>query len=81
MTGRQAIGDLMINYFGELFCSSNPSIPFDLANLISPSITKVDLALLDTILSGEEILLTFKFMGSNKSPGLDELPVLFFKEY
>ncbi|KAB1210113.1 hypothetical protein CJ030_MR6G003921 [Morella rubra] len=40
VTGRTAIGDSLIQYFTQLFDSTNPSLPSDFANLISPVIVK-----------------------------------------
>lgn len=72
-TGRKNIGDSFINYFAQLFQSSDLSIPFDLVNLIS--------LILDTILTAEENHHTVLSMGSSKAPRPNGLPVLFFKEY
>lgn len=81
LAGRKAIGDSLVNRIGQLFGSSNPSIPLDLANHISLVISSEDWSLLDTIPTGDEILLTIKSMGSTKAPGPDGLPILFFKKY
>lgn len=81
LMSQKEIGDSMLHYFGQLLCTSNPSIPFDPARLISPVINGANLALIDSTPSSEEFLITLKSMGSNKSPRPDGLPVLFFKEY
>lgn len=80
ISGREAIGECFTNFYNDLFHSTSPSIPFDLANLISPVITLKDTSVLDTISIVEEIVSTVKSLGFNKAPGLDDLPTLFYKE-
>lgn len=75
------IGDSLLLHFGNLFRSTNPSIPFDLAGLIAPAIFEPDLAFLDSIPSRDESFGTLLSLGSNKSPRPDGLLVLFSKEY
>lgn len=81
VSGRQNVGNTIIDYFDHLFCSSTPSIPSALNQLISPVIDEATSKSLDAIPSPEEIHNTVKSMGSNKALGPDGLPVLFYKEY
>lgn len=74
-------GDCFTKFYTDPFCSSNPSIPFDLANLISPVITSEDYPILDSIPIVEEIFRTIKSLGSTKASGPDGLPALFYKQY
>lgn len=67
LIGRKAIGHSLVLHFGQLFGSTNPSTPLDLANLISPVISSNDWSLLDSIPTDDEILATIKSMGSTKS--------------
>lgn len=64
LSGRTKIGDSITSYFGQLFCSINPSISFDLANLISPFISQEESVMLDVIPTTAEILQTLQSMGS-----------------
>lgn len=52
-----------------------------MTDLISPVISVEECSLLDVIPSLEEIFDSLCSMGSNKAPGPDGLPVLFYKEY
>lgn len=68
-------------FFEQLFRTSNPSIPLDLVDLISPVISPTDFATLDTIPTANEIFLVLKSIGSLKALGADGLSVLFYQEY
>lgn len=80
LMGHKAIEDSLVNYFGQLFCSLNPSIPLNLANLISLVISSEDWSMLDTIPIGDEIFQIIKSMGSTKAPCPNGILVLFFKQ-
>lgn len=77
--GRTPIGDSLIQYFTQLFDSTNPYLPFDLANLISPVIVQGDSLLLDSIPMPMKIYDMDKSMESNKAPRHNGLPVLFLQ--
>lgn len=81
MSGRNNIGDCFTNHFGDLFCSSNLSIPFDLANLITKVLSPTNVTLLDIIPTSEEIFQTVKSLRSTKAPGPNGLPTLFYTAY
>lgn len=71
----------MLGYFANVFCSTTPSLPFDLPELITPVIVADDFAVLDAIPASAEIFDTLLSLGSTKAPGPDGILALFFKEY
>ena len=79
--GNEAIGASFLTFFSELFQTSNPSIPLEVENLfhsvISPEENE-ELCSIPTTLEIKEVVFS---MGSLKAPGLDGLPLLFFKRY
>lgn len=62
------IGDDFVQYFSNLFLSSNPIYPKNLDDLIICTITEDDNELLCSILNSEEIRLVVFMMNSFKSP-------------
>ena len=81
ISGREDIGKCFVDFFTGLFTSSNPSIPNNLDGLISPSLSQDDIEMLTKIPTADEIKKVVFSMGSNKSPGADGMPALFFKFY
>ena len=60
---------------------SNPSIPDNMENLISPSLSKEDIEMLSKILTLKEIKDVVFIMNSNKAPSLDGMSAHFYKFY
>ena len=81
VSGREEIGKCFEDFFTNLFTSSNPSIPSNLENLITPSLFDEDIEMLSKIPSPEEIKEVVFSIGSNKAPGPDGMSVHFFKCY
>jgi hypothetical protein len=81
LSDRNEIGDCFVQFFQNLFSSSNPQFPDDLDNLISPVISDEDNILLSAIPSADEIKQTLFSLGSDKSPGPDGMSALFYKHY
>ena len=81
VSGREEIGKCFEDFFTNLFTSSNPSIPCNLENLITPSLFDEDIEMLSKIPSPEEIKEVVFSIGSNKAPGPDGMSVHFFKCY
>lgn len=74
------IGNYFEENFKTLLQTSNPIIPDDLEQLISPIITEEDNQLLNKIPTIAEIENIVKSMNSLKSPGPDGMPALFYKK-
>jgi hypothetical protein len=81
LSDRNDIGDCFVQFFQNLFSSSNPQFLDDLDNLISPVISDENNMLLCAIPSADEIKQTLFSLGSNKSPGPDGMSTLFYKHY
>ena len=81
LSDRSDIGSCFVQFFQDLFTSSNPQFPDNLDNLISPVITDEDNLLLCAIPTIDEIKQTLFNLGSNKSPGPDGMSALFYKHY
>lgn len=79
--GRDNIGACFSYYFDELFCSSNPAIPFEFSNLITSLITSAEAAVLDSIPTEVEIFNSVRSLGSTKALGPEGLPALFYTTY
>jgi hypothetical protein len=79
--GDEAIGNTFASNFSTLFQSSSPPFPEELSNLLEPVINDEDNAFLCSISLEEEIKEALFSMNSNKSPGPNGLPPLFFKHY
>ena len=75
------IGACFVQFFHNLFSSSNPQFPNDFDNLISLVISDEDNTLLSAIPSADEIKQTLFSLGSDKSPGPDGMSALFYKHY
>jgi hypothetical protein len=81
LSDRNDIGSCFVQFFQDLFTSSNPQFPDNLDNLISPVITDEDNLLLCAIPTVDEIKQTLFSLGSDKSPGPDGMSALFYKHY
>lgn len=81
ISGRVAIGSELVAFYQQFFSSSEPTILYDLENLIDPVITREDNELLTMVPDAGEIYCTFRKMSTEKAPGLDGMMVLFFKHF
>ena len=70
-----------MDYFINLFSTSNPPVPNDLENLISPSLSKEEMELLACMPSAEEIKDALFSLGSHKAPSPDGMSAHFYKCY
>jgi hypothetical protein len=68
LSDRNDIGACFVQFFQNLFSSSNPQFPDDFDNLISPVISDEDNLLLCAVPSADEIKQTLFNLGSDKSP-------------
>lgn len=75
------IGDHFLKNFQNPFTATNPKLPENLNNLISPRIIELEDQMLIQIPQEEEILSTIKSINSLKSPGPGGIPWLFYKKY
>ena len=69
------------SFFTNLFDMSNLSIPNNMGNLISPSLSEKDIEMLSKIPTSEKIKGVVFKMESNKALGLDGILAHFFKFY
>lgn len=81
ISGRANIEECFTSHFTDLFYTSNPVLPFDLANLITPVITLDDSVVLDSTPTREEMFNAVKSLGSTKASRPDGLPTLFYIAY
>uniref|UniRef100_A0A2N9IIB3 Reverse transcriptase domain-containing protein n=1 Tax=Fagus sylvatica TaxID=28930 RepID=A0A2N9IIB3_FAGSY len=81
LSNRNDIGSSFVQFYQNLFTSSNPQFPVVLDNLISPVISDEDNTLLCAIPTAAEIKQTLFSIGSNKSPGPDGMSAIFYKHY
>lgn len=81
ISGREAIGKEMVDFYQHLFTTSHPIIPDDLEMLIDPLITKVENEMLIKIPNVEEIFDMLRKMSSEKALGPDGMTLLFFKHF
>jgi len=79
--GREEIGKCFEEFFTNLFTSSNPSIPSNLENLITPSLSDEDIEMLSKIPLPKEIKEVVFSIGSNKALEPDGMSAHFFKCY
>jgi hypothetical protein len=77
-----SIGNNFDQYFTNIFLSSNPSFPFDLQNLISPSLSEVDTDNFCSIPNPKPHKKGLFFsMKGGKSPRPDGMTSSFYKSY
>lgn len=72
-----------MNFFIDLFTSSNPSVPNNFKDLVTPSLSHEDFEMLTGLPSADEkknLKVVFS-VGSNNAPSLDGMLTLFFKTY
>ena len=69
-----------MDYFINLFSTSNPLVPNDLENLISPSLSEEEVEMLVCMPSVEEIKSALFSLGSHKAPGPDSMSAFFLKK-
>ena len=72
-----------MNFFIDLFTSSNPSVPNNFKDLVTPSLSHEDFEMLTDLPSVDEkknLKVVFS-VGSNNAPSLDGMSTLFFKTY
>ncbi|KAK9287748.1 hypothetical protein L1049_016188 [Liquidambar formosana] len=81
LSNRSEIGNCFINFFRDLFSSSNPTFPVDLDGLILNCISDDDNLSLCAIPDDTEIRDVLFKMASYKAPGPDGMSVLFYKHY
>jgi hypothetical protein len=81
ISSREAIGDCFVDHFKTIFKTSHPTFPAGLENLIPQSIADEDNEWICRIPDFGEIKSTLFSLGSHKSPGLDDIPALFYKHY
>ncbi|KAL0014567.1 hypothetical protein SO802_001636 [Lithocarpus litseifolius] len=79
--GRVEIGQSFVDYFINLFSTSNTPIPNNLENLISPSLSEEEVEMLACMPSVEEIKDVVFSLGSHKAPSLDGMSAHFYKCY
>lgn len=78
---RKDIGHSFLDYFSNLFNSSNPIFLAELQSLFCLSASSSKNARILLVLEEEEICTTLSNMGTHKRPGLDGFNPLFFKTY
>ena len=81
ISSRDNIGRCFEQFYWSLFSSSQPFIPNDLDDLISPCLSDKDREMLVTIPSLEEIRKVLFSMGSNKALDPDGMSTMFYKFY
>ncbi|KAG8374776.1 hypothetical protein BUALT_Bualt10G0030900 [Buddleja alternifolia] len=81
VTDSNDIGNAFVNYFVDLFTSTNPQIPHNLNGLFQSVISNAENLALISIPSPDEIKNVMFSMNSLKSPGPDGFSPLFFKKY
>uniref|UniRef100_A0A2N9HH03 Reverse transcriptase domain-containing protein n=1 Tax=Fagus sylvatica TaxID=28930 RepID=A0A2N9HH03_FAGSY len=81
IVNRKEIKDFVVDKFQDLFTEDQVMFPAGLEQLISPSITDVDNDKLCSIPTPVEIKEVVFGMYSDKAPGPDGLPALFYKRY
>ena len=81
LSNRNDIGSSFVQFYKNLFSSSNPQFPIALDNLILPVISDEDNVLLCAIPTAAKIKQTLFNIGSDKSPGPDGMSALFYKHY
>ena len=81
IVNRKEIKDFVVDKFQDLFTEDQVMFPAGLEQLISPSITDVDNNKLCSIPTPLEIKEVVFGMYSDKAPGPDGLPALFYKRY
>ena len=74
-----------MNFFIDLFTSSNPSVPNNFKDLVTPSLSHEDVEMLTGLPSANEkkkknLKVVFT-VGSNNAPSLEGMSTLFFKTY
>uniref|UniRef100_A0A803P7K6 Reverse transcriptase domain-containing protein n=1 Tax=Cannabis sativa TaxID=3483 RepID=A0A803P7K6_CANSA len=72
-------GHILMDFFSDLFKSSNPTIPEDLEGLISPTISMEENMSLCAVPSNEEIRNKVFQMHPLKAPGPDGMSGIFFR--
>lgn len=79
LSGREAMGRKILEFYQHLFSTNSPTIPQDLDNLNEPLITSEDNEILIKLLDAEEILSTLKKMAPEKASGPDGMTMFFFR--
>lgn len=75
------IGQCFVDYFYNLFSTTEQYFPSNLQNLISPSISAEQNATLTTIPDCLEIFQAISSMHGSKSPGPDGMSPIFYKKF
>ena len=78
---KSKISDYFLNNFKNVFHEKEVEFPWDLENLIPLSLSEMDNDECCKLPTPREIKETHFNMTSQKAPGLDGLPVLFYKTY
>jgi hypothetical protein len=78
---KSKISDYFLNNFKNVFHEEEVEFPWDLKNLIPPSLSEMDNDELCKLPTSQEIKETLFNMASQKAPGPDGLLVLFYKTY
>jgi hypothetical protein len=81
ITEKKEINEFFLENFKQVFTEEEVDFPVDLENLIQPSISIEENTELCTIPTPLEIKRTLFEMASQKAPGPDGLPVIFYKTY
>ena len=77
----EGISSILVDYYQQLFTSSNPSMVEEVAAHIPCTITDELNAELLADFTREEVIVALKQMEPLKALGPDELPPLFFQRY
>ena len=81
ITNKKDIREHVVEKFSQLFTEENVNFPSNLENLISPLISDAENSELCRIPTNQEIKEVIFGLNSQKSPGPDGLPALFYKRY
>lgn len=79
MDGRHSTGNLLLDFYQNLYSTSNPVFPADLDLLILPSTSSEDNVGLSMVPPSTDIFRALTSMNLRKAPGPDGMTGLFFK--
>lgn len=72
---------VFVDFYTDLFTSSNPSNFVDIVDAVQPKVTDAMNAYLTKEFQAEEVHRALKQMYPLKAPGLDGMPPLFFQHF